>query len=72
MSPPLDDQLVIKAAGVRLGAEQCGVIAETFGEHPERTARRMAACWNLCLGVDTEMLEELGVGALDCLRGNVK
>lgn len=55
---------VIEAAGARLGADSCGVIAEAFGEHPEGTARRLAACWNLCRGIDTATLESLGAGGL--------
>lgn len=55
---------IIEAAGVRIGAESYGVLAETFGLLPDGNARRLAAAWNLCQGIDTETLEALGVGAL--------
>jgi len=55
---------IVEAAGARIGSEACGVLAEVFGADPTGTARRLAACWNICQGIDTETLESLGLGAL--------
>ena len=40
---------------------------ETVIRHPvdEPNARRLAACWNACLGIPTELLESLEPGELD-------
>jgi hypothetical protein len=59
----------IEAAGARIGSPELGVMAEAFCEHSEECARRLAACWNVCKGIDTVTLEELGAGALLRIQG---
>jgi hypothetical protein len=54
----------IAAAGARIGCESYGVLAECFGEHRHGDAYRLAACWNICKGIDLATLESLGDGAL--------
>jgi hypothetical protein len=58
---------IIEAAGTRIGSEAYGVLAEAFGIFPEANARRLAAAWNLCKGIDTETLESLGVSGLQAM-----
>lgn len=59
MSAHTEGRLVVSGNIVR-GADGNGAIADTSAD-----ARRLAACWNACIGVPTDVIEALGDGFLD-------
>ena len=64
MAAPLKDQRMdigqnpMDKREVRLFTDGYPMLASVPAVHDEEVGRRLVACWNACLGIETEKLEE--------------